>query len=174
MNNLKKKKSFGSTSKRKTKTISKNPNNARPQWKKVKLSGNLLSLDDGGASLEGLLGLEVLENYDGAISVTKGKPNKGHRIKKSSFNENVNNDDSNDDHLKRSKNERKKRKQTLKKCMKKKEQVRTATEHYPPGRFVRSIPNCSDTGDDLKTIESELNKEVLTTNDLIVSIQYIT
>lgn len=35
--------------------------NKPPQWKKVKLSGNLLS-DDGGLGLEGLLGLEVLEN----------------------------------------------------------------------------------------------------------------
>lgn len=40
------------------------------KWKKVKLAGNLLS-DEGGAGLEGLLGLEVLENYD--CKITKQK-----------------------------------------------------------------------------------------------------
>lgn len=37
----------------------------KPKWKKIKLSG---SFTDDGASLEGLLGLEVLENFDGIIS----------------------------------------------------------------------------------------------------------
>lgn len=41
-------------------------------WKKVKLAGKLIS-DDGGVGLEGLLGLEVLEDYSGVASVTKVK-----------------------------------------------------------------------------------------------------
>lgn len=36
-------------------------------WKKVKIAGNLMS-DDGGIGLEGLLGLEVLENFGGPIA----------------------------------------------------------------------------------------------------------
>lgn len=61
----------------KFKTYSKKKNGiAKPAktnsaWEKVKLAGNLIS-DDGGSGLEGLLGLEVLENYD-KTSVTKEK-----------------------------------------------------------------------------------------------------
>lgn len=35
-------------------------------WKKVKIAGRLMS-DDGGTGLEGLMGLEVLENFDAPI-----------------------------------------------------------------------------------------------------------
>lgn len=48
---------------------------SNPSWTKIKLAGNLIS-DDGGAGLEGLLGLEVLEDYGGVLSVTKEKPKK--------------------------------------------------------------------------------------------------
>lgn len=41
---------------------SKKPNKKQPSWEKVKISGNLVSNDGGG--LEGLIGLEVLEDYD--------------------------------------------------------------------------------------------------------------
>lgn len=39
-------------------------------WKKVKIAGRLMS-DDGGAGLEGLLGVEVLENFDAPIKRQK-------------------------------------------------------------------------------------------------------
>lgn len=52
--------------------ISKQKSHVAPSWKKVKLTGNLLS-DDGGAGLEGLLGLEILEDFDG-ISIAREKP----------------------------------------------------------------------------------------------------
>lgn len=42
----------------------------KASWKKVKLAGKLLS-DEGGAGLEGLIGLEVLENYSNNLSVIK-------------------------------------------------------------------------------------------------------
>lgn len=148
VNNLKKRKS---TKSGKTRTISKIQSSvANPQWKKVKLSGNLLSMDDGGAGLEGLLGLEILENYGGAISVTKGKHNKG---KNSLLFKRENNIDSDDeDQLCCNKNERKKKKRKTKQAEGKKNTI----AHYPPGRFVRRIPDCDGTS------------TVLTTDDLIV------
>lgn len=42
-----------------------------PSWSKVKIAGNLVT-DDGGG-LEGLIGLEVLENYDPKVIATSGK-----------------------------------------------------------------------------------------------------
>lgn len=51
------------------------PSKSKPSWSKVQIAGKLIS-DDGGAGLEGLLGLEVLENYNGFLSVTKEKPKK--------------------------------------------------------------------------------------------------
>ncbi len=50
------------------------PTNKKPpidgSWSKVKIAGNLITNDGGG--LEGLIGLEVLENYDkNIISKTK-------------------------------------------------------------------------------------------------------
>ncbi|XP_031627076.1 ATP-dependent RNA helicase DDX24 isoform X2 [Contarinia nasturtii] len=112
------------------KRILNNTVNRNPQWKKIKLSGNLLS-DDGGASLEGLLGLEVLENYDGVISVTKEKRIK---TKKENILVKENSDDSESDNSKRSKNERKKKKRKLKNVGHKKE------KSNEPGSFVRPLP----------------------------------
>lgn len=43
---------------------------AEASWKHVKLSGPVIS--DEGADLEGLIGLEILENYDRKL-VTKDK-----------------------------------------------------------------------------------------------------
>ena len=40
------------------------------KWSKVKIAGNLVTNDGGG--LEGLIGLEVMENYDKSI-ITKAK-----------------------------------------------------------------------------------------------------
>lgn len=40
-------------------------------WSKVKIAGNLVT-DDGGG-LEGLIGLEVLENYEPSVVATSGK-----------------------------------------------------------------------------------------------------
>lgn len=51
----------------KSKTATKQkPSVPSTGWKKVKIAGRLLS-DDGGTGLEGLLGLEVLENFDAPI-----------------------------------------------------------------------------------------------------------
>lgn len=41
------------------------------KWKKVKIAGNLVT-DDGGGGLEGLIGLEVMEDY-GKNIITKDK-----------------------------------------------------------------------------------------------------
>lgn len=163
---------------------SRNQNNSKPQWKKVKLSGNLLSMDDGDASLEGLLGLEVLENYDGAISITKGKPIKGKNKKiLSSIKEN-NDDDIDMDQSQCSKNERK-RKQKQKESKKKKKLTEDiAIPHHDPGRYVRLITDCDDSSYNNNTTENidklknsnhqtpyrdESNKIALSTEDLIVS-----
>ncbi|XP_055310394.1 ATP-dependent RNA helicase DDX24 [Sitodiplosis mosellana] len=186
VNNLKKRKSEKKTGL--TPTISKNQTSANPQWKKVKLSGNLLSMDDGGAGLEGLLGLEILENYGDTITVTKGKQV---RRKKTSSVKKENNDDSDDDQPRCSKNELKKKKRKLKESKEKKKlKESSAIVHHPPGRFVRPITNCNDAGDDsINTIESSnhsierkddlknsnnqkqyhdrSNQTVLTTDDLI-------
>lgn len=95
-----------------------------PQWKKVKLSGNLLS-DDGGLGLEGLLGLEVLENAN-SVGVTKQKfvkvKKEKFQIKEDSF------EDSDSDSERCSKNEKKKKK----KVSKKKNEKLNST----PGKFV--------------------------------------
>lgn len=50
----------------------KTPSTVDGSWSKVKIAGNLISNDGGG--LEGLIGLEVLENYDtNMISTAKVK-----------------------------------------------------------------------------------------------------
>lgn len=41
----------------------------KPAWSKVKIAGSLVT-DDGGG-LEGLIGLEVLENYDKDVITSK-------------------------------------------------------------------------------------------------------
>lgn len=121
----------------KEKQIQNKPRN-KQHWKKVKLSGNLLS-DDGGASLEGLLGLEVLENYD-KKSITKEK-----FVKVQKRNNNVkekNSDESDSEHPRCSKNERKKKKKLKKKSNKNK-----TPENNEPGRFVRINANNDNPSD---------------------------
>lgn len=56
-------------SKQKSKTTDKKPA-IEGSWSKVKISGNLITNDGGG--LEGLIGLEVLEDYDNNI-ISKAK-----------------------------------------------------------------------------------------------------
>lgn len=107
--------------------------NQQPQWKKVKLSGNLLS-DDGGIGLEGLLGLEVLENAGQSMSITKEKRPKVKRTKVVPDIVEENSEDSMES--KRSKNERKKKKKLLKKSKK-----QNAAVNHEPGRFVRPPPD---------------------------------
>lgn len=55
-------------SKKKIKSRDKKP--IVGSWSKVKIAGNLITNDGGG--LEGLVGLEVLENYD-SKTITKAK-----------------------------------------------------------------------------------------------------
>lgn len=129
--------------------VTKDPNK-RPQWKKVKLSGNLLS-DEGGIGLEGLLGLEVLENPSESIRVTKEKPSKLKKQLKV-FTPTENSDDDDDDgsdseRSRRSKNERKKKKKLLKKAQEKKAAKINGTKQNEPGRFVRPLPKDNDDGD---------------------------
>lgn len=58
-------------SKQKSKSPAKKPS-IDGSWSKVKIAGNLITNDGGG--LEGLVGLEVLENYDkNIIAKTKVK-----------------------------------------------------------------------------------------------------
>lgn len=162
---------------------SENQNNSKLQWKKVKLSGNLLSMDDGGASLEGLLGLEVLENYGGAISITKGKRVKGKNKRTLSSVKEHNDDDIDMDQSQCSKNERK-RKQKQKKKEKRKFTEDIVMVHHAPGRYVRIIPDCDDSGCSGNTTEiteklknsnhqtpyhDESNEIAMSTDDLIVS-----
>lgn len=106
------------------KILNETESNKPPQWKKVKLSGNLMS-DDGGFGLEGLLGLEVLENAN-SVGVTKEKPVK---VKKETFQSKENTlDDSDSDDERCSKNGRQKKK----KISKKKAEKLNST----PGKFV--------------------------------------
>lgn len=102
-------------------------------WKKVKLSGNLLS-DDGGLGLEGLLGLEVLENPHKAVKVTREKFVKVKSIKVPMAEENSEDSDAE----RSSKNQRKKKKKLLKKAKEKaKEKAAAKAKSNEPGRFVR-------------------------------------
>lgn len=59
-------------SKKKNKTSDKKKP-SESAWSKVKIAGNLVTNDGGG--LEGLIGLEVLENYD-IKTITKSKVTK--------------------------------------------------------------------------------------------------
>lgn len=172
VNNIKKRKSLG---------FKENTNTKLP-WKKVKLSGNLLS-DDGGASLEGLLGLEVLESYK-ASSITKDKHPKIKRQKISRKPSNCEgSDESESEQSQGSKNQRKKKKK-LEKNKRKKLLEKSHTNHEP-GKFVRPLSASSSElvilkSDDLKTkIKSkidehetqnaDINHSALTINDLNVS-----
>lgn len=51
-------------SKQKSKATDKK-HSIEDSWSKVKIAGNLITNDGGG--LEGLIGLEVLENYDKTV-----------------------------------------------------------------------------------------------------------
>lgn len=115
-------------------------------WQKVKLTGNLVS-DDGGFGLEGLIGLEVLEDA-GAVSVTKQKLAK---VKKNApkF---EHSDDSDSDHAKNSKNRKKK----LKKLKKKAKQ--TTEDDSAPGKFVR--PLYADSNNKTKPSEQKKSKKL--------------
>lgn len=119
--------------------VAKDPNK-KLQWKKVKLSGNLLS-DDGGLGLEGLLGLEVLENPNQSVRVTREKIVKQKKPPKvTTKSENSDDDDgdgSDAERTRTSKNERKKKKKLLKKANEKKAAKTNGNE---PGKFVRPLP----------------------------------
>lgn len=140
----------------KSKKISKTSNGTdnvlkSAQWKKVKLTGNLLS-DDGGIGLEGLLGLEVLENPD-TISVTKEKPVK---VKKEKFTFKEDSlDDSDSDGKCSSKNDRKKKKKLLKKKNEKKLEKTNST----PGKFVLLRPPSSESNDEKNRSKAKKNKK---------------
>lgn len=108
---------------------------SHPQWKEVKLSGNLIT-DDSVGTLEGLVGLEVLEDYDGRL-VTTTKPSKKKKQKqdkrKSTETHTNGHNDSEDESLppptKKSKKEGKKKE---------------VTEESEPGQFVRAPNVVSD------------------------------
>lgn len=170
--NIKKRKSSGFKENTKTKL----------PWKKVKLSGNLLS-DDGGASLEGLLGLEVLENYNG-ISITKEKPPKTKRQKIISKRNYSDESDDSDSKQSRGNTNQRKNKKKLEKNKKKKMLTKSHMNHEP-GKFVRPLSsNDSDMTnpevDNLKakrnskiaqpqTQNADTNNSAFTIDDLIVS-----
>lgn len=114
-----------------------------PQWKKVKLSGNLLS-DDGGLGLEGLLGLEVLENPSETVRVTKERPIKLKKTATVVSNHGNSDDDEHDgsdgERSKCSKSQRKKKKKLLKKTKEKQAANGNEAKQNEPGRFVRPLP----------------------------------
>lgn len=122
-----------------------------PQWKKIKLSGNLMS-DDGGFGLEGLLGLEVLENPAEAVEVTKEKLVKVKRTK-APVKEDAS-DESDTEHSKLSKNQRKNKKKKLLKKAKAKAQL-NSTANNVPGRFVRPPPNDGNASNVIKKDNSK-------------------
>lgn len=128
--------------------VAKDPNK-KLQWKKVKLSGNLLS-DDGGLGLEGLLGLEVLENPSQSVRVTREKIVKQKKPPKvTTKSENSDDDDGDGSDVERSrisKNERKKKKKLLKKANEKKAAKLNGDKPNEPGRFVRPLPQNNGDG----------------------------
>lgn len=136
--------------------IVKDPNR-KPQWKKVKLSGNLLS-DEGGIGLEGLLGLEVLENPSESVRVTREKIVKVKKSPKVPAAKNSDDDDddgSDTERSRRSKNERKKQKKLLKKAQEKKAAKMNGAKPNEPGKFVRPLPeNDDDAGNEKSPVKS--------------------
>lgn len=127
--------------------------NKPPQWKKVKLSGNLLS-DDGGLGLEGLLGLEVLENAK-SVGVTKEKLVK---VKKEKFQSEADTfSDSDSDGERCNKNGRKKKK----KVSKKKGEKLNST----PGKFVLLRPNSNAVGKSNEKKKKKSGKPKLDPNE---------
>lgn len=117
----------------------------QPQWKKIKLSGNLMS-DDGGFGLEGLLGLEVLENPHKAVKVTKEKPIIIKNIQVPMAEENSDDSDSE----RPSKNQRKKKKKLLKTAKEKLNVKLNGVGKNQPGKFVRAPSNMDNNTDDAK------------------------
>lgn len=133
--------------------------NKPPQWKKVKLSGNLLS-DDGGFGLEGLLGLEVLENVN-SVGVTKEKPMK---VNKEKFQSNEDTfDDSDSDAERCNKNGKKKKKKISKKKIEK--------LNSKPGKFVllRQETNAETKPKEKKKKKVGKQKHELNENDMNMS-----
>lgn len=113
-----------------------------PEWKTVKLSGNLLS-DEGGIGLEGLLGLEVLENAS-SLSIEKQKHVKVKKGEKKYIPDENSGDESESDDgggRRGGKNARKKKKKLLKKKMKKEAEKTGST----PGRYVLLRPPNAET-----------------------------
>lgn len=160
------------------------PLGGKPQWKKIKLSGKLLS-DEGGIGLEGLLGLEVLENAGQVVSVLKEKPQRVKREKIIKEDE-LSGDESGSDHDK-DVNKKKQRKKKQKKKKKKEDAANKGkdSDDNEPGKFVRVMkaaapgsdaskkPKKGKAGKQIKSAETDETNpdEVKTTiDDLIVSI----
>lgn len=172
--------------------VAKDPNK-KLQWKKVKLSGNLLS-DDGGLGLEGLLGLEVLENPSQSVRVTREKIVKQKKppkvTTKSEHSDDDDGDGSDAERTRTSKNERKKKKKLLKKANEKKAAKANGNE---PGKFVRPLsqnngdgatnangkPNSNKKKKGKKTKPSKFgdnsknDEAILAIDDLIVRILFV-
>lgn len=121
------------------------------QWKKIKLSGKLLSDDSG---LEGLIGLEVLENYDEHLQVTRERRKKCQPIKAKSKKKKAENsdDDGESDQSRKSRYTEKKQK-TKKRNMRKEKEM---------GRFVRPI--LPDEIEDIFTNQTENLSKGVTPN----------
>lgn len=172
---MKAKKKSSKKSKNKSK-VNKTNGTGKAEWKKIKLVGNLLS-DEGGIGLEGLLGLEVLENAGDVVSVLKEKYVKE---KKEKFT--ISDDESGSDDDRSNKKNRRKKQQKLKKEKNKE----NSSDDNRPGKFVRAVKAGSGEatkkpkkgkGNKAKKIaepiEASQDEEKITINDLIVSIQCI-
>lgn len=154
----------------------------KPQWKKIKLSGKLLS-DEGGIGLEGLLGLEVLENAGDVLSVVKEKPQKVKR-EKFAVKEDLSGDESGSDDERSNKKKRRKKLQKKKKKEEEKNNAKNSADNEP-GKFVRMMKADAPAADKAKkpkkgkaakvaksveSNEADPNEPKTTINDLIVSI----
>lgn len=160
----------------------------KAQWKNVKLSGNLMS-DDGGLGLEGLLGLEVLENPQESVKVTKERFIRIKDIKVPMAEENSDESDSE----RSSKNQRKKKKKSLKKAAEKAAAKAAAkankTLKNEPGQFVRPLaendaskPITNDKKKKSKkqmkqkhkpNVDVKSDESALTINDLVVRFSFV-
>lgn len=133
--------------------------------------------DEGGIGLEGLLGLEVLENAADVVSVLKERPAK---VKREKFEREKLSDDENG-----SDNERSSNKKRRKKLQKKKKDNNTngGPADDEPGKFVRlkqpadkNVPKKAKKGKAAKVAKSiessepSPDEDKVTVNDLIVSI----
>lgn len=180
---MKAKRSTKKSAKQKAKQpTAKTAGSGKPQWKKIKLAGKLMS-DEGGIGLEGLLGLEVLENPAEALSVFKEKPVRGKREWFQS--EEKLDEELGSDNEYSSKKDRKKQLQKKKKTNSKK----GCSGDDEPGKFVRMMkpesksektsagkdaPKKPKKGKGAKVAETieepSPDEEKFTVNDLIVSI----